>query len=80
MAWPKVFGMEPTANSKLTQAMDVARGGKFLSAPNKYPSKAWYTYNDKSCGYSCQVKFCCLKNTKYLHISVKRQMNTFIGL
>ena len=55
MAWPKIFGMETTSNSKLTQAMDVARGGKFVTTPDKYPSKAWYTYTVKTCGYSCQV-------------------------
>ena len=57
MAWPKIFGMETTSNSKLTQAMDVARGGKFLIPPKKYPSKAWYTYDDTTCDYSCQVQF-----------------------
>jgi len=55
MAWPKIFGMETTSNSKLTQAMDVARGGKFVTTPDKYPSKAWYTYTDKTYGYSCQA-------------------------
>ena len=23
--------------------------------PNDYPADAWYTYNDESCNYSCQI-------------------------
>ena len=35
--------------------MDEARGGYFKNVPNPYPSSAWYTYDDKTCNYSCQI-------------------------
>merc|ERR1711970_1073060 len=35
-AWPGTFGTGQTPASKLTQAMDVARGGKFLTPPITY--------------------------------------------
>ena len=35
--------------------MDIARGGYFKNVPNSYPTNAWYTYNDQSCDYSCQI-------------------------
>ena len=41
--------------SDLTNAMDKARGGQFFSIPKTYPSNAWYTYNDKTCKYSCMA-------------------------
>lgn len=51
--YPEVFG--EVAGSQIAQAMDVARGGQFNSIPNTYPSNAWYTYDDKTCEYDCQV-------------------------
>ena len=54
-AFPSTFAIESTSNSKLTQAMDVARGGKFTSIPSSYPSTAWYTYDDSTCDYQCQA-------------------------
>ena len=57
-AYPKVFGFsdDPTSpSSKITRAMDKARGGQFATTPTSYPSKAWYTYGDQRCTYSCQV-------------------------
>ena len=50
-AYPSAFGESGT--TLLTQAMDVARGGKFLTIPTSYPANAWYTYNDSTCDYSC---------------------------
>ena len=41
--------------SKLMEAMDVARGGKFLTPPDEYPVGAWYKYYDESCDYACQL-------------------------
>lgn len=53
-AYPQAFGQNQ--NSELAKAMDIARGGKFLSIPNSYPADAWYTYNDSTCDYnSCQT-------------------------
>ena len=46
-----VFGVSQSATSLVTQAMDVARGGRFTSVPSSYPAGAWYTYNDRSCTY-----------------------------
>jgi len=35
--------------------MDIARGGEFTSIPSTYPSGAWYSYDDETCTYDCQV-------------------------
>ena len=52
-AYPNIFGeMDGTS---LCNAMDIARGGKFTTIPNPYPQSAWYTYDDKSCDYSCMA-------------------------
>ena len=53
-AYPAVFGMRP--GSQLANAMDRARGGRFLRVPRRYPAKAWYTYDDRSCDYGCQTQ------------------------
>lgn len=52
-AYPTIFGT--TGKTALTDAMDIARGGKFTSIPSSYPAKAWYTYNDTTCDYGCQA-------------------------
>ena len=51
--YPKKFG--ENKNSEIAKAMDKARGGYFKNVPNSYPSSAWYTYDDKTCNYSCQI-------------------------
>ncbi|MBC8257748.1 MAG: hypothetical protein H8E38_01915 [SAR324 cluster bacterium] len=51
--FPEVFGTEP--GSKLADAMDKARGGHFEELPGNYPSGAWYSYDDETCDYGCQV-------------------------
>ena len=50
-AYPTAFG--ETGTTLLTQAMDISRGGKFLTIPTSYPANAWYTYYDSTCDYSC---------------------------
>ena len=35
--------------------MDVARGGQFINIPETYSENAWYTYDDETCDYACQV-------------------------
>lgn len=57
-AYPEIFGLEK--NTKLTKAMDVARGGYFDSIPSFYPSTAWYSYDDETCDYACMA-------TEYLY-------------
>lgn len=53
-AYPSAFGQY--AGSDLANAMDIARGGQFLSIPDDYPDDAWYTYDDETCDYaSCQT-------------------------
>lgn len=51
--YPDVFG--ETQGSEIANAMDLARGGQFTSVPNSYPADAWYTYDDTTCTYDCQV-------------------------
>jgi hypothetical protein len=52
-AYPTIFGEE--AGSSLSNAMDIARGGQFVSIPNNYPEEAWYHYDDETCEYDCMV-------------------------
>ena len=52
--YPAAFNMQPNS-SLLSAAMDVARGGQFLSIPNLYPSSAWYHYDDWTCDYECMM-------------------------
>ena len=52
-AYPNAFGVSP--GSVLADAMDRARGGRFRSVPDAYPVDAWFTYDDESCEYECQV-------------------------
>ena len=52
-AYPTIFSS--LATSEISIAMDVARGGTFQNPPNPYPTNAWYTYDDVTCNYECQV-------------------------
>ncbi|MBE82374.1 MAG: hypothetical protein CME21_07375, partial [Gemmatimonadetes bacterium] len=59
-AYPEYFGdatsdTNEATSSKLTDAMDAARGGQFVTTPTEYPEDAWYSYKDPSCDYVCQV-------------------------
>ena len=54
-SYPDYFGDSLTVSSMLTDAMDVARGGRFFSIPERYPENAWYTYDDETCDYGCQI-------------------------
>ena len=58
---PKTFGS--SKDSIIGQLMTEARGGHFRTTPSKYPKKAYYTYNDKTCNYECQI-------TEYLYWGV----------
>ena len=53
MAYPSVFG--EIQGSELANAMDLARGGQFNEIPSAYPDGSWYSYDDKTCDYQCQV-------------------------
>ena len=57
-AYSDIFG--ENKDSEVAKAMDIARGGYFKNVPNSYPSNAWYSYDDKTCDYSCQI-------TEYLY-------------
>ena len=52
-AYPQSLGERP--GTELALAMDKARGGHFRRVPTRYPRGAWYTYDDRSCDYRCQV-------------------------
>ncbi len=60
-AYPNVFGEQE--GSALCNAMDLARGGTFTSIPKPYPAGAWYTYDDRTCDYSCMA-------TEYIYWSM----------
>ena len=51
--YPTVFGEEP--GTSLTNAMDAARGGHFMSVPSNYPEGSWYHYDDTTCDYRCMA-------------------------
>ena len=58
--YPADFGNDQTVSgeivpSKLSDAMDAARGGRFKSTPETYPPGSWYNYDDEGCGYPCQL-------------------------
>ena len=52
--YPQLYSLEPNS-SYLTQAMDVARGGQFITMPSSYPDEAWYHYDDWTCDYECMA-------------------------
>ena len=52
--YPAAFSMQ-TNSSLMSSAMDVARGGQFMSIPNPYPASAWYHYDDWTCDYECMM-------------------------
>ncbi|BDD03828.1 hypothetical protein [Aureibacter tunicatorum] len=52
-AYPQIFGEHD--GSSLADAMDIARGGAFKKIPNQYPATAWFTYDDETCEYNCQM-------------------------
>ncbi len=52
--YPELYALEPNS-SELTDAMDVARGGQFITIPNSYPDEAWYHYDDWTCEYDCMA-------------------------
>ena len=52
--YPEAFGLSP-GGSRLTEAMDIARGGQFMTVPDTYPEAAWYHYTDKTCDYECMA-------------------------
>ena len=71
-AFPTTFAVSSTSNSLLTQAMDVARGGKFTTIPTTYPSSAWYTYYDSTCNYECMA-------TEYIYWGVNAWVGALVG-
>ena len=54
-AYPEYFGDREDRSSKLTVAMDTARGGYFRDTPKQYPDGAWYIYDNGEGGYGGQV-------------------------
>lgn len=51
--YPDIFGEKQ--GSLFALAMDQARGGYFSTIPKIYPKSAWYSYEDKTCTYDCQI-------------------------
>ena len=51
--YPNIWGEHK--GSAISKAMDKARGGYFVSPPTKYPSSAWYSYDDETCEYDCMI-------------------------
>lgn len=54
-AYPEAFSEFENSGSRLTAAMDVARGGHFTEVPDEYPEAAWYHYDDETCNYECMA-------------------------
>ena len=52
--YPNAFSLSPNS-SLMSDAMDVARGGQFMSIPSSYPEDAWYHYDDYTCDYECMA-------------------------
>ena len=52
--YPNAFDISPNS-SLMSAAMDVARGGQFLTVPSNYPPSAWYHYDDVTCDYGCMA-------------------------
>ena len=52
--YPALYALEPNS-SYLTDAMDVARGGQFITFPDTYPEDSWYHYDDWTCDYECMA-------------------------
>ena len=55
LAYPDAFGFDESPASRLTRAMDTARGGHFPELPRAYPEEAWYHYDDRTCDYGCMA-------------------------
>lgn len=53
VAYPEAFSEGP--GSRLADAMDLARGGRFEAVPDEYPEGAWYHYRDETCRYGCMA-------------------------
>lgn len=53
VAYPEALGYQP--GSRLADAMDLARGGRFTQVPQAYPAEAWYHYGDRTCNYKCMA-------------------------
>ena len=52
-AYPDALGLR--TDTELSFAMDIARGGRFMSVPTSYPDEAWYHYDDRTCNYNCML-------------------------
>ena len=52
-AYPEIFGTK--RGTAVSKAVDLARGGYFDYIPEKYPENAWYSYDDETCEYGCQI-------------------------
>jgi hypothetical protein len=57
-AYPSVFGREH--GTKISNALDKARGGRFEEVPKHYPDDSWFSYYDETCDYDCQ-------NSEYIY-------------
>ncbi len=53
LVYPHIFGEAP--GSAIAELMDQARGGQFRKVPRRYPKGAYFTYDDRTCDYACQV-------------------------
>ena len=60
-AYPSVFGRG--RKSELAKCLNRARGGYFREVPQRYPQDAWFTYDDRTCNYKCQL-------TEYLYWAI----------
>ena len=66
-AYPDIFGEK--RGTAIALAMDQARGGYFRRAPRTYPDWAWFTYDERSCDYGCQI-------TEYIYWDITSILGT----
>lgn len=70
-AYPETWGLK--VGTPLADALDKARGGRFKNIPSRYPSNAWFTYDDRSCDYACQmVEYSYWSITSYMGLQASR--------
>ena len=76
--YPEYFDITPNS-SVMSDAMDIARGGQFITMPSQYPDEAWYHYDDWTCDYECmaiEYLYWCIVS----HMGILDDTQTCLGI